>query len=145
MNLKQLFKIIPNRIVAIREVENFVYPQIRAFPIYDEPVEFNDLFRNPNCVITDLLFLSDIWNDLIPDKGMSINQKYCKIADWIAGKRNANDFLIMMELLSKGLLAVPYKERDCAKCKHYSKSNQQYPCSHCCNCYTDKFEQTDGE
>lgn len=145
MNLKQLLKVIPNRIVAIRDVSDFTYPQIRAFPTFEEPTEFNDLFRNPNCVITDLLFLSDILNDLIPDEGMSLKHKHYEIADWVCGKRNSGDFLRMMDWLSKGYSAVISEVKDCKICKHYKKSNMQYPCSHCCNCYTDKFEEQDGE
>lgn len=34
--------------------------------------------------------------------------------------------------------------KDCEKCKHFKISPAQYPCSHCRNCYTDKFELMDG-
>ena len=30
--------------------------------------------------------------------------------------------------------------KDCSKCKYENNFVTQYPCSHCCYCYTGKFE-----
>ena len=30
--------------------------------------------------------------------------------------------------------------RDCEQCIHFGKHATEYPCSHCRNCYTDKFQ-----
>lgn len=30
--------------------------------------------------------------------------------------------------------------KDCSKCKYENNLATQYPCSHCCYCYTGKFE-----
>lgn len=33
--------------------------------------------------------------------------------------------------------------RDCEQCIHFGKHATEYPCSHCRNCYTDKFQPND--
>ena len=33
--------------------------------------------------------------------------------------------------------------KDCEQCIHYGKHVTEYPCSHCRNCYTDKFQPND--
>ena len=33
--------------------------------------------------------------------------------------------------------------KDCEKCIHFGKHATEYPCSHCRNCYTDKFHPND--
>lgn len=33
----------------------------------------------------------------------------------------------------------------CEECKYSEKHATQYPCSHCKNCYTDKFERRDKD
>lgn len=42
------------------------------------------------------------------------------------------------------LLEVPVSDvkaiRNCEECDHFSKSNDQYPCSHCRNCYIEQFK-----
>ena len=36
--------------------------------------------------------------------------------------------------------------KDCEQCIHFGKSAiQQYPCSHCTHCYTDKFKPNNKE
>ena len=35
------------------------------------------------------------------------------------------------------------EKRDCEKCIHFDKHATEYPCSHCRNCYTDKFQPND--
>ena len=32
------------------------------------------------------------------------------------------------------------QKKDCEKCVHFGKHATEYPCSHCRNCYTDKFK-----
>ena len=32
-------------------------------------------------------------------------------------------------------------DEDCLKCQFFEKHNDEYPCSHCCHCYTSKFKQ----
>lgn len=48
--------------------------------------------------------------------------------------------VIADHLLENGVSDI----KDCEKCKHFKISPAQYPCSHCRNCYTDKFELMDG-
>lgn len=38
---------------------------------------------------------------------------------------------------------IKLKNTDCEKCIHFGKHATQYPCSHCRNCYTDKFQPND--
>ena len=38
---------------------------------------------------------------------------------------------------------IKLKGKDCEKCIHFGKHATQYPCSHCRNCYTDKFQPND--
>lgn len=33
--------------------------------------------------------------------------------------------------------------KDCEQCIHFGKHATEYPCSHCRNCYTDKFQPND--
>ena len=35
------------------------------------------------------------------------------------------------------------EHKDCKKCIHLDKHATEYPCSHCRNCYTDKFQPND--
>lgn len=35
------------------------------------------------------------------------------------------------------------EKKDCEKCVHFGKHAMEYPCSHCRNCYTDKFQPID--
>ena len=35
------------------------------------------------------------------------------------------------------------ENKDCEKCIHFGKRATKYPCSHCRNCYTDKFQPND--
>lgn len=37
------------------------------------------------------------------------------------------------------------EKKDCEQCKYLHKSPWEYPCSHCRNCYTDKFKPKDGQ
>lgn len=32
------------------------------------------------------------------------------------------------------------ENKQCEECEHFEKTNTEYPCSHCRNCYTDHFE-----
>lgn len=48
-------------------------------------------------------------------------------------------------------LAEPWRgeecnvEEDCMSCRYYELTTDQYPCSHCRNCYTSKFKIKAGE
>ena len=35
------------------------------------------------------------------------------------------------------------ENKDCKKCIHFDKHVTEYPCSHCRNCHTDKFQPND--
>lgn len=35
--------------------------------------------------------------------------------------------------------------KDCEKCIYFGRHATQYPCSHCRNCYTDKFQPNDND
>ena len=35
------------------------------------------------------------------------------------------------------------ENKECKKCIHFDKHATEYPCSHCRNCYTDKFQPND--
>ena len=55
-------------------------------------------------------------------------------------EENKNVSTLADYLLENGVSDI----KDCEKCKHFKISPAQYPCSHCRNCYTDKFELMDG-
>lgn len=38
---------------------------------------------------------------------------------------------------------IKLKSKDCEKCIHFGKHATEYPCSHCRNCYIDKFQPND--
>lgn len=50
----------------------------------------------------------------------------------------------LINLLITKQPAVDVEEnKDCEKCIHFGKHATEYPCSHCRNCYTDKFQPND--
>ena len=59
-----------------------------------------DLFYNKDRIYEDLKFLADIWFDLLPEEGMSVEQKQHEIAQYLVGKRKANKFFELMNRLS---------------------------------------------
>ncbi len=58
-----------------------------------------DLFYNKDRIYEDLKFLADIWFDLLPEEDMSIGQKQHEIAQYLVGKRKANEFFELMNKL----------------------------------------------
>lgn len=46
-------------------------------------------------------------------------------------------------LINETFTADVEEKRECEKCVHFLKDVTQYPCSHCRNCYTDKFQPND--
>lgn len=67
------------------------------------------------------------------EKWVEIMEKYtypeaaAKVAQWEKAKEEIKD------------------DEDCLKCQFFEKHNDEYPCSHCCHCYTSKFKQIGGE
>ena len=46
----------------------------------------------------------------------------------------------VMEEIDKLPIADVQEKKDCEKCIHFDRQATEYPCSHCRNCYTDKFQ-----
>lgn len=48
-----------------------------------------------------------------------------------------------LEIIDTAPSADVEEKKDCEKCIHFGKHATEYPCSHCRNCYTDKFQPND--
>ena len=46
----------------------------------------------------------------------------------------------VMEAIDKLPITDVQEKKDCEKCIHFGRHATEYPCSHCRNCYTDKFQ-----
>lgn len=73
--------------------------------IYDEnqkqEILFENLFRDIKFILLDFKTLSVIWDDLVPYDGMSLEAKQVEILEWIGGKRNIYDILVIIKWLQK--------------------------------------------
>ncbi len=59
--------------------------------------------------------------------------------DW-SEQIDVDDFEAVIKELP---IADVEEKKDCEKCIHFGKHATEYPCSHCRNCYTDKFQPND--
>ena len=50
---------------------------------------------------------------------------------------------LINQLITKQPTADVEENKDCEQCIHFGKHATEYPCSHCRNCYTDKFQPND--
>ena len=50
---------------------------------------------------------------------------------------------LINQLITKQPTADVEENEDCEQCIHFGKHATEYPCSHCRNCYTDKFQPND--
>ena len=103
MNLYNLFGLIPSRIEYINSGNwDGHRPVIK---IYDnrqkQQVLFENLFRDVEFIFSDFKTLAAIWDDLIPYDGMSLEAKQAEILDWLGGKRNRYDILVVIKWLQK--------------------------------------------
>lgn len=74
--------------------------------------------------------LVEIFNAFLPRDILSNNtyqEAAAKVAQWEKAKE---------EIKVDG---------NCEICQFFHKENDEYPCSHCCHCYTSKFKQIGGE
>lgn len=70
-------------------------------------------------------------------------EKYVKLDDIIETLENEWGYEGMREDLYNLPTADVQEKKDCEKCIHFGKHATEYPCSHCRNCYTDKFQPND--
>lgn len=73
--------------------------------IYDgnqkQEILFENLFRDTEFIFSDFKTLATIWENLIPYDGMSLEAKQVEILEWIGGKRNRYDILVIIKWLQK--------------------------------------------
>lgn len=50
---------------------------------------------------------------------------------------------LINQLITKQPTADVVEVKYCERCIHFGKHATEYPCSHCRNCYTDKFQPND--
>lgn len=103
MNLYNLFSLIPARIEYINSGNwDGHRPVIK---IYDgnqkQEILFENLFRDVEFIFSDFKTLATIWDYLIPYNGMSLEAKQVEILEWIGGKRNTYDILVIIKWLQK--------------------------------------------
>lgn len=65
-----------------------------------------------------------------------------KTADIISEKLNI-PLVDLVDVFAEVPTAEVEEKKDCEKCIHFGKHATEYPCSHCRNCYTDKFQSND--
>ena len=68
-----------------------------------------------------------------------------KLKDRIINPQTAFINNVLIGLLEKAPAANVFEKRDCEQCKFFSKTPNEYPCSHCKNCYIDQFKAKDSE
>lgn len=102
MNLYMLMSVIPTRINYFREKQT-KQPIIRVYDKKnDVELDFDKgLFINQDNLLFDLRLLSGIWNEILPDKGQTIEEKHFEIAKFLGGNRNVYDVLTFINLLNK--------------------------------------------
>lgn len=66
-----------------------------------QEISFENLFRDVKFILFDFKTLATIWDDLIPYDGMSLEAKQAEILDWLGGKRNRYDILVVIKWLQK--------------------------------------------
>lgn len=100
MNLGNLFQVISARIEYMSFDDYKSKPIIK---IYDDKqkqeITFANLFNNTKYILSDFRTLAMVWDDLIPCEGMSLESKQIEILEWIGGKRNALDILVIIKWL----------------------------------------------
>lgn len=104
MNLYMLIQVIPMRIDNLNMREQSKKKPI--IKIYDKEnnreIDFdNGFFDKSSNLLLDLRLFSNIWNDLLPDDGQTIEEKHFEIAEFLGGHIYARDVLILMKWLSK--------------------------------------------
>lgn len=79
------------------------YKKKPIIKIYDDKqkqeILFTNLFNNTKYILSDFRTLAMIWDDLIPYEEMSLESKQIEILEWIGGKRNAFDILVIIKWL----------------------------------------------
>lgn len=104
MNLFYLTETMIGRVRACQDY-NVKRPLIRVFDSDMTPTYFDNLFTNEDDFWYDLRILFSIWNELVPDdesgNPSTIESKQLEICQFLGGKRNCNDVLLLMEWLNK--------------------------------------------
>ena len=69
-------------------------------------------------------------------------QKLSRMIDYCENDNDVNGLTALFQV-GVAIMACPTVEveerKDCEKCIHFGRHATEYPCSHCRNCYTDKF------
>ena len=70
-------------------------------------------------------------------------QKLSRMIDYCKNDNKVNGLTALFQV-GDAIMNCPTVEveekKDCEKCIHFSRHATEYPCSHCRNCYTDKFQ-----
>lgn len=74
------------------------------------------------------------------DKMLKYLEKNNTADEWIVCQYNADWIYSFIE---NQPTADVKENKDCEKCIHFGRHATEYPCSHCRNCYTDKFQPND--
>lgn len=68
-----------------------------------------------------------------------VGEENPSVQGYLLAKNHAIDYINLIPA------ADVVEKKDCGQCKYFQKSPWEYPCSHCRNCYTDKFKPKDGQ
>lgn len=91
---------IPARIEYMSFDDYKSKPIIKIYDdIQKQEITFTNLFNNTKYILSDFRTLAMVWGDLIPCEGMSLESKQIEILEWIGGKRNALDILVIIKWL----------------------------------------------
>ena len=73
-------------------------------------------------------------------------QKLSRMIDYYKNDNKVNGLTALFQV-GDAIMDCPTVEveekKDCEKCIHFGRHATEYPCSHCRNCYTDKFQPND--
>ena len=98
MKENQIYRTVKCR---IDDVEHRAMKPRIAVMVGNKVYEY-DLFFDKDRLYEDLKFLASIWFDLLPDEDMSVGAKEHEIAQYLVGKRKANEFFELMQNLILG-------------------------------------------
>ena len=70
-------------------------------------------------------------------------QKLSRMIDYCKNDSKVNGLTALFQV-GDAIMDCPaadvQEKKDCEKCIHFGRHATEYPCSHCRNCYTDKFQ-----
>ena len=133
------------------EAALWLIPKFRQLPI-NYPVNVKCLFYMPTKAKCDLTNLLESIDDVMVKAGVLADDNYTIIESHdgsrvLYDKDNPRTEVEITRIEEPGDMEKLKNctKCDCTKCRHFEKESGQYPCSHCRNCYINKFQSKEGD